>query len=520
MARFNPYGNQQLQDSISGIAKALIGNADTDAALARGRASDATAGLRNAQAENERIMSGMRSDLFTKGSALTNDPDFQSSVAKMMNLDTFPANEFGPPAQGQVQLGGDTMSNLARVLLGEYGNAETMSNALGNMVTTGQEVGARNVIMDPNTDLQGLSRAMNLLNHTTGKYLDPTFAGKELTDTLTNNLQKQQLIEQGDLAERKLEEAGEIKQTNLQNTSTENIATADREAENGWKAEIEETKIEIANIEDDRKRQIELDKLKQSQSEQIDKQYIVADGVITMSPALAKRMGVETTTDTNDGSKVFAIDVRPGEGKTPVLLDGGGDDAITIYVDDANLDKLNVQNIDGKPVIPEGALANPAKKSGSVSQNANTILVGENLTQTQEKDLRSELENKIPVSLPDLEESKMAALESYLIRQIDKKVGKPVLDQDGNPTGRNFTLQEVKTSFLNNVLGGGTHIYRKGTNITVPGYFAQRFDIEYSKYKAEPTPAKLKALRNSVKNVYGGMGYSADEVTRILRNFE
>ena len=238
-----------------------------------------------------------------------------------------------------------------------------------------------------------------------------------------------------------------------------------------------------------------------------------------MSPALAKRMGVETTTETNNGKKVFAIDVRQGAGKIPVLL-GEGEGATTIYVSDANLDKLNVQQIEGKLVIPEGALANPAKKSGSGSQNANTILVGENLTQQQELNLRSELENKIPISLPGLEESKMAALESYLIRQIDKKVGKPVLDQDGNPTGRNFTLQEVKTSFLNNVLGGGTHIYKFGKNITVPGYYAQRFDVEYSKYKAEPTPAKLEALRKNVKKVYKSMGYSADEVTRILRNFE
>ena len=115
----------------------------------------------------------------------------------------------------------------------------------------------------------------------------------------------------------------------------------------------------------------------------------------------------------------------------------------------------------------------------------------------------------------------MATLESYLIRQIDKKVGKPILDQDGNPTGRNFTLQEAKTLLLNNVLGSGTTTLSvKGKNITVPAYFAQRFDAEYSKYKAQPTEAKLEALKTSVKNVYGGMGYSADEVTRIAKEFK
>ena len=75
--------------------------------------------------------------------------------------------------------------------------------------------------MDPNTDLQGLSRAMNLLNHTTGKYLDPTFAATELADTLLNNLQKQELVNEGALAKQELIEEGEIKQTELQNTSAE-----------------------------------------------------------------------------------------------------------------------------------------------------------------------------------------------------------------------------------------------------------------------------------------------------------
>mgnify|MGYP001277336408 FL=1 len=45
MARFNPYQNSAATDisnSMNSIAKALIGSADTDAALARGRASDAS----------------------------------------------------------------------------------------------------------------------------------------------------------------------------------------------------------------------------------------------------------------------------------------------------------------------------------------------------------------------------------------------------------------------------------------------------------------------------------------------
>jgi len=57
MARFNPYGNSQIADSISSIAKALIGSADTDAALARARASDALAGYRNSQTNYQNQLS-------------------------------------------------------------------------------------------------------------------------------------------------------------------------------------------------------------------------------------------------------------------------------------------------------------------------------------------------------------------------------------------------------------------------------------------------------------------------------
>lgn len=526
MARFNPYQNSQIADSISGIARALIGSADTDAALARGRASDASARYKDSQTKYQNQLSNY---LGVNNSAINDVLGDGNLVRQMFEATGLKSNIGQSIPDGSVgdmiapndvtPAVTDGMRGLVRSMFGGVpGNPQqssAMAQTLADMVN--QQEAYRLLSQSAQSpDRQAAIR----LGQTPGKYFDEGFANRELAGILLNNLQKQELVNTGNLAERKLEEAGEIEQTNLKNTSEEKRATADRKADSAWKTEIEETKIEIANIDDKRKRQIELDKLEQSQSEQIDKQYIVADGVITMSPALATRMGVTTTAETNNGKKVFAIDVRPGEGKTPVLL-GEGEGATTIYVSDANLDKLNIQNIGGKPVIPEGALANPSKKSGSKSQTANTILVGENLTQQQELNLISELKEKIPFSLPDLEDSKMATLESYLIRQIDKKVGKPILDQDGNPTGRNFTLQEAKTLLLNNVLGSGTTTLSvKGKNITVPAYFAQRFDAEYSKYKAQPTEAKLEALKTSVKNVYGGMGYSADEVTRIAKEFK
>ena len=63
MARFNPYQNSAATDisnSMNSIAKALIGSADTDAALARARASDALAGYRNSQTNYQNQLSDLK----------------------------------------------------------------------------------------------------------------------------------------------------------------------------------------------------------------------------------------------------------------------------------------------------------------------------------------------------------------------------------------------------------------------------------------------------------------------------
>lgn len=509
MARFNPYQNSQIADSISGIARALIGNADTDAALARGRASDATAGLRNAQAANEKILGNMRSDLFTKGDALISDPVFQGAVAKFANLDTFPANEFGPPAPGQVQLGGETMSNLARVLLGEYGNAETMSKALGNMVTTGQEVGARNVIMDPSSDRSTVARAMDLLGNTRGKYFDEGLGRYEVNQDNLTTLEKQRITNEGLETTANIAAAADVDVANI-------AAAADKYGD--------DAQVDYENYAADRKKEadIKIQELKNTESGkqaaaelqakidwEAENNVVKEAGVMVFSPKAAEAYGItnKMTIETKDGpQEVFAIDTRPPSSADPdkvaVILEGVTE---PVFFNSNEIKDLPLENVNGVLTWPKGAKA----KSGSGSQTANTTLVGENITQAQETALSSDLETKITTALPDLDSGKQMALQTYIIKLIDAKMGKP----DSN-------LAAAKQDIMTPILGGGTHIYRFGKNITVPGYFAQRFDVEYSKYKAEPTPDKLKALQKSVKNTFQNLGYTDEEITRILRNFE
>ena len=153
MARFNPYGNSQIADSISGIAKALIGSADTDAALARANASNASAKSYLAQARERAANADILESLAKAGEGLSNNPNFQGVAASLLGVPTLPESYIGPPAPNQMRLGTEAMSNLARTILGEYGTANQMSEAFSNIGLGNQEMQAGNYILSGNPDL-------------------------------------------------------------------------------------------------------------------------------------------------------------------------------------------------------------------------------------------------------------------------------------------------------------------------------------------------------------------------------
>ena len=184
MARFNPYQNSQIADSISGIAKALIGSADTDAALARGRASDASAKSYLAQARERNANAGILESLSKAGEGLAGDPGFQGVAASLLGLDVYPDGEFGPLAQNQVRLGTDRMSNLARTILGTFGNADQMTSAFSNIGLGNQKMDAGNMILSGTPEEAARGALYNAPQG--GEFQNPSFAATKLADTLAN----------------------------------------------------------------------------------------------------------------------------------------------------------------------------------------------------------------------------------------------------------------------------------------------------------------------------------------------
>ncbi len=543
MARFNPYQNSQISDSISGIAKALIGSADTDAALARGRASDALAGYRNSQTNYQNQLSDYLGANTQAIADVLADGDQVKQLYEAFGLksnigqsipdggvgDMIAPNDVTPAAT-------DGMRGLVRSMLfgGVPGNPQQSAAAgqtLADMVNQ-QEAYRLLSQSGQSPDRQAAIR----LGRTLSEYFDPNSKQNEINADLAAALNEDKarfgVGGQGDRDTNATNKTN-LEIENIKATSEEKQTTITATAEKEWQNYKTDVGLTASKNEADKKlegenyktnKEFELGKLEltdktKTANKKITEEEETARLKISEDIKFEKwKVENETLEMVVEPGKQIVLSPKAGErlGITPndqglYMLDGGPKrDAVTIEVgdEDVYLTKDQAEAIGIKP-NDDGIYMIPGKaKAGS--KTANNTYVGKYITQPQEKELRVELDNKVIASLPDLDTGKQTSLITYMVQKIDLIMGKP----DSN-------LVSAKAAIMAPILGSGTTVLSvKGKNITVPSYFAERFDIEYSKYKAEPTPAKLEALRKSIKNTYKGIGYSANEVTRILRNFK
>ena len=244
MARFNPYGNSQIADSISGIAKALIGSADTDAALARARASDALAGYRNAQTNYQNQLSDY---LGANTQAIANvlaDNDQVRQLYEAFGLksnigqsipdgsvgDMIAPNDVTPAAT-------DGMRGLVRSMLfgGVPGNPQQSAAAgqtLADMVNQ-QEAYRLLSQSGQSPDRQAAIR----LGQTLTEYFDPSAKQNEINANLAAALNEDKLRfgpkGQGD-RDTAATNAANIEIENIKATSAEKITDIEAKAEVEW----------------------------------------------------------------------------------------------------------------------------------------------------------------------------------------------------------------------------------------------------------------------------------------------
>lgn len=408
MATFNPYAiDPALSASISNLTRALIGSAEDDAALARARASDASARASDAAAGASNALAAQRAEqtrrLRELGTiAAETNPALASAIARSLGLDVTvdplgniiqPVAPDGPQMSVPVQTGsGDLMtldnSGIQSLSNAFFGNLEyrpdQFAAGLDTLGAAGNSRLAESMILGGTND--EAARGALLLAPQGGQYQNPGFAMSELetnagvdryridrdydasiyatNQDLAARRAVATIAADADIAVAEINAETTITTTNLDNTSREAIAAADREAQTGWETykanSVAETEMAIAGITDARERQLAADELARLQSNDINDQFVVNGDVLITSPELGQRLGLnQITIGTGDQAQtVYGYDGRISArtSKMPVILEGlqQGDDPVIIYVEAKDLENSNAVNRNGQFVVPDG----------------------------------------------------------------------------------------------------------------------------------------------------------------------
>lgn len=546
MARFNPYGNSQIADSISSIAKALIGSADTDAALARANASNASAKSYLAQARERAANADILESLAKAGEGLSNNPKFQGIAASVLGVPTLPESYIGPPAPNQMRLGTEAMSNLARTILGEYGTANQMSEAFSNIGLGNQEMLAGNLILGGTPEQA--QRGALFKAPTGGKYQNPSMAATELADTLANELQLQKLKNKAEIEAARIAAAADKYAAEAQygpEGSERAIADIKATAEKEWQNYKTDVGLESDKFQANKKLEADnyaTDKRLEAENYKTDKTFELGEAELADKKALETKR-IETEDDTArlkiteeikfekwkfqnetlemvvEPGKQIVLSPKAGErlGLTPndqglYILDGGPKrDSVTIKVgdDDVYLTKEQAEAIGIKPNA-EGIYMIPGKaKAGS---KANKFGATE---QKRVQDVAKQTMEDLGIDLtPRVQTAIMASLEEEAAKRfqesnnINSATGYVVSKLNEQFNG------QVVVSLDDRAMLNPTRMYQDGLN--VPAFVMNEIQGIMATATDEAKGRKAKDDANQKLQKYG---FTAPEILKILNSF-
>jgi len=379
MARQNPYQMDPfLAQGFSSLTKALIGDAETDYQVARtGYANaqtneinellpfkkdqytadigrlNATAGNQSAQAGNWNAKTAQVKALNEAATTLSSDPTFQGAAAAVLGL------------PDGATLTPEALQALALTAI-SGGNPDQRSSALSNIGASGQNIRAGELILSGTDDQAG--RGALLLAPQGGEFQNPGFAQTKLADTLQNNLDVQGLENDGASAVAEVNKSADIEVANINRDSAITVGNNRDKMEDSWKRYAADKSAESALAVQESKNEQAQARLEAEIQWEKENDIIIEDGVMVFSPEAAERYNVTTTTQFGD-DVLPTIDVRPGEGKLQVYIEGTDQ---TIYLDQQYFDKFNVVNKGGTFVIPEGAVKPKSGSNGNPPSVNNT----------------------------------------------------------------------------------------------------------------------------------------------------
>lgn len=547
MARFNPYQNSAATDisnSMNSIAKALIGSADTDAALARARASDALAGYRNSQTNYQNQLSDYLGANTQAIADVLADNDQVRQLYEAFGLksnigqsipdgsvgDMIAPNDVTPAAT-------DGMRGLVRSMLfgGVPGNPQQSAAAgqtLADMINQ-QEAYRLLSQSGQSSDRQAAIR----LGQTLGEYFDFGSKQNEINADLAAALNEDKLrFAPGGQGDR------DTAATNTTNIELENIKATSEEKKTGItsKAEIEwqNYKTDIS-LESD---QYQADKKLEAENYKTDKTFELGQSELADKKALeTKKIETEDDRERFKIAEGFAFEkwkvenetlemvVEPGKqivlspkagerlGLSPndqglYILDGGPKrDSVTIKVgdDDVYLTKEQAEAIGIKPNA-EGIYMIPGKaKAGSKS-----VKFGSS-DQKQVQAVAKQTMEDLGIDLaPRVQTAIMAALEEEAAKRfqesnnINSATGYVVSKLNEQFNG------QVVVSLDDRAMLNPKRMYQDGLN--VPAFVMNEIQGIMATATDEAKGRKAKDDANQKLQKYG---FTAPEILKILNSF-
>tara|TARA_Y100001978_G_scaffold203108_1_gene226682 strand:- start:145 stop:1653 length:1509 start_codon:yes stop_codon:yes gene_type:complete len=483
--------SNDLQRIGSSLANAFIGNARDDAAIA-------LANYRDAQTVGQEQDNAAAKQLFDAGAALAQNPQFQSVIARAMNLDTISPTFMGPPSGSQIRTGTPAASNLARTFLGEYGNAEQMAGAASAYGDAGASRIFESMIRDGDAD--AIRRGFIGLGNNPTKYFDQGTAQTEIANDravgMDSNRRVQQAAENEDRLRFGPGSLGDRDNIREQETAV-TLGEGETAARERWENYKADKGLEASKYDTDTKAGVARDK-----DEMADKlaRWKHDNREIEMSVEPGKVLVLDPDT----GKKLGLKPVESGEYKGLYILDGGkkpGDVTVAVgksdvYIDKATADALGIpQNADGQYVIKGAGFESDAstRDSGDGGSDLDTLDL-----QRYNKEWRDSLVDYESFDdVPNHAEAGVKKLVTGMIRQDMKSI------DDG---GRGLNYAEAYAQNADVILGAGAYEVTTGSNFFVPKYFFDFFAVGNGKSAAE---AQIKGFFRS------DLGYSPNQASRV-----
>jgi hypothetical protein len=513
---------------FSNLTAALLGSADDDAAMARARASDASAANSYAAAEANRELArsrGVSADRMKElaGIAGENNPALMSRIAQGMGLSA-KVDPFGnlvkpqvlgpkrsvPAYPGADGVGTDMgVGNLANAFFGDLSyNPQQFTAGLNNLNEGADSTLARSILMDPSSSLAEQAGAFKSLGNSPGANFDETLARDNMVlDSEDFRYDSRRDLEAAEYAADQ-QRRGVFDRTKFQfgKGGQGDRDTASQEKWENYSADqIKSAQIEIATMDDATKIQIAKDKLaaetKRLESTDIDKQYIAVNGNLVMSEALATKLGVTTKVKV-DGQEVYAFRTpSPTEEGVTIYL-GEGENAKTITVTAASLDQIAPKLINGRLTITKD---HPWKVGSTAAPNSRTSFSGDNLNEQQTKDLSAKANAQIAAGLGDLSVATQLGLTNYILQEFDSG-----LAVEG------ATILSLENTILSPIVSGGTiNPDISGLNgISVPTYFHNRWTAQAAQFSTTPSFTEDQ-FKQAVVTQAMALGYTQAEAKKL-----